>query len=128
MQGAELGVVPQAANGAHRIDFQHACHGPVAQEDQPGDTSCSSRPTPYGDRELLRRRRQHELLVSLTTAKSAYINNFGVTQHGGPPEATSNGRLLDPGDTYSSIANPCPPRRSTRTRSPSSALRIGRSR
>jgi hypothetical protein len=102
---SSLGVVPRAANGAHRIDFQHAATDPVAQQDQPAEhllvkahalTATASCFTDAGNTELI---------VSLTTAKSAYINHFGVTQSAGPPEATSNGRLLNPGDSYSSITN-----------------------
>ena len=105
---SSLGLVPQAANGAHRIDFQHAATDPIAQQDQPASHLLVRAHALQVTASCFADSGNTELIVSLTTAKSAYINHFGVTQHGGPPEATSNGRLMNPGDSYSSIANAVP--------------------
>jgi hypothetical protein len=102
---ASLGVVPRAANGAQRIDFQRKATDPTTQADQPGkhlllhDHELKVTASCFTDGA------DKHIALSLTTAKAAYINHFGVVQQGGPPVAASNGRLLNAGETYSSIDN-----------------------
>ena len=98
---SSLRQVPSAANGARRIDFNHAATDPVVTGDNPAAhlllkvhelkvrASCFTSGGHTG------------VYVSMTSSKPALIDNWGVKKGA----AYSNGRLLTAGATYAPINN-----------------------
>jgi hypothetical protein len=102
---SSLGHVPAAANGARRIDFQHASNDPEIGADAPGKHVLLHHHAVKLTASCFETGADTAIEVTVTSSKPAYVNHHGVRQTPSTVDPRINGRLLSAGDSYSSIRN-----------------------